>query len=142
MEPLQRAREWYTRALHEEDTFIRFVLLYISLEIFSTDSGSNVRTFLQNNSNFIKFLEITDIEKLKIELDKKPHLNMNPDGDKRWNGILIDTNDWKGLIEYLVRSRNNLFHGDKGFESERDNLIVTLGNSFLEPILKNLVAER
>ncbi len=64
---------------------------------------------------------------------------MNPNGDRRWNGKLESEDDFDGIIEFIIRARNNLFHGDKGYDDERDKFLVTQGNLVLQHLVKGFV---
>ncbi len=73
---------------------------------------------------------------LKERLDDKPLENMKPNGDLRWNGMLESEEDFDGIIEFIIRARNNFFHGDKGLNDERDKFIVAQGNLVLQHLVK------
>jgi len=74
-------------------------------------------------------------------LDKNPLENMKQEGDNRWNGKLNSEEDFGSIIEFIIRARNNLFHGDKLLNNERDKFIVTQGNLVLEPLLHVIINE-
>lgn len=76
---------------------------------------------------------------LKQRLYNKPLENMNPNGDHRWNGELNSEEDFDGIIEFIIRARNNLFHGDKGLDDERDKFIVTQGNLILQHLVNGVI---
>ncbi len=143
MDYKQRAKEWYKRALNENDVFVKFILFYISLEVITKlgrftrirdiKSNSDVKNFFFNQ------ISSEEISELKEKLDKKPLENMNPNGDNRWSGKLNSTSDFESIIEFIIRARNNLFHGDKGPDEERDLFIVSWGNILIEPIVGELI---
>ncbi len=138
----KRARGWYERALHETDEFVRFLLLFISLEVAAKSKFNTLRKIKQDYSIRGKFYDRSDQEylaELKRQLDKNPHLNMNPDGDHRWSGRLDSVEDFDGIIEFLIRGRNNLFHGDKGLDEGRDQFIVKAGIRILQPLLEAII---
>lgn len=54
----------------------------------------------------------------------RPLINEDPSGDQRWNGKLASSEDFAGIIEFIVRARNNLFHGDKEPSEEIDQQVV------------------
>ncbi len=138
---LDRAEEWYKRAQKEEDFFIKFILLYISLEvIIKLKELKGIRS-LKNRTNLIGNLKEIDLQSLIDILSKKPLKNEHRNQSDDWNGKIKDTDDWDGVIEFLARARNNLFHGDKGLDNERDTFIVTWGNKLLNPIVKVLLEE-
>lgn len=141
MDYIRKATLWYSRAREEQDHFVKFVLLYISLEAFMKISHESVRTGLNSREYLLEEINPEIISFLKEKLDYLPLENMNPSGDHRWNGKLRDQSDLEGLVEFLIRGRNNLFHGDKGLDDERDDFVVKYGNKILEPILKKILSE-
>lgn len=138
----ERAKEWYKRALQEKDEFVKFVLLYIAFEVSVKLKFNDIREIKHNDSIKKKFYDKIDqkyLAELKHELDKKPHQNMNPNGDRRWNGKLNSVNDFDGIVEFVIRARNNLFHGDKGPEEERDVFIVKSGTRMLPSFVEAII---
>lgn len=133
----EKAQAWYERGLTEPDDFVRFILFYISLEVFMKLQGLNIRSLKERRELFHSIPQNV-ISKLKEKLDVEPHINMNPDGDHRWDGKLTSTSDFDGVVEFVVRARNNLFHGDKVLNEKRDLFIVEYGNKILEPLLKSI----
>ena len=135
----ERAKSWYDSALKENDDFIKFLLLYISLDVCVKSEFKHILNVKQNNkikSDFYKKINPESIAELKRELDKDPHKNENPSGNDHWSGKLKSTDDFVGIIEFLVRARNNLFHGDKGLDVKRDQFIVKYGTMILQPLVE------
>ena len=135
----KRARKWYERALTEKDDFVRFILFYIALEVSIKRHSKGIRALKNDDAirdAFMREIPECKIQELKISLDKKPLRNENPNGDKRWSGKLDHSQDFQGIIEFVIRARNNLFHGEKGLDEERDMFIVTWGSILLGPLLK------
>jgi len=142
----KRAQEWVDRALKEEkDDFVKFILFFISFEVYV--KLKNYRTIREiKGDDVVKefFFSTVDKDKLlllKQKLDNKPIENMKPNGDHSWGGILKTEEDFDGIIEFIIRARNNLFHGDKGLDDERDKFIVTQGNFVLQYLVKALKNE-
>ncbi len=144
MEYEKRAQEWFNRALKEEkDDFVKFILFFISLEVFvklkkyksiwKLKSDDTIKEYFFSNVDRDKLLL------LKQKLDKKPLENMKPNGNSRWNGTIESEDDFDGIIEFIIRARNNLFHGDKGLDDERDKFIVIQGNLVLQHIVKGFL---
>lgn len=146
MEYEKRAQEWFNRALKEEkDDFVKFILFFISLEVFvKLKNYNSIRTLKRDDTVKEYFFSNVDRDKLlllKQKLDNKPLENMNPNGDRRWNGTLESEDDFDRIIEFIIRARNNLFHGDKGLDDERDKFIVTQGNLVLQYLVKGFINE-
>ena len=142
----KRAQEWLNRALKEEkDDFVKFILFFISLEVsVKLKNYNSIRAIKQDEIIKQFFFSNVDRDKLlllKQKLDNKPLENMNPNGDRRWNGTLESEEDFDGIIEFIIRARNNLFHGDKGLDDKRDKFIVTQGNLILPPLVKGIIKE-
>jgi len=138
----ERAEKWYNRSLEESDEFIKFLLLFISYEVSVKSKGINLKDVKDDNSIKDKFynkIDYEDLEKLKLELDKNPLKNMKHDGDNGWSGRLESVNDFDGIIEFIIRARNNLFHGDKGLDEKRDEFIVKEGTRILQPLVEAII---
>lgn len=138
----ERAKEWYKRSLQEKDEFVKFLLLFISLEVSAKLTFNKLREIKQDELIKNKFYSKMDpkyLAELKRKLDEKPLQNMDPDGDLRWDGRLNSINDFDGVIEFSIRARNNLFHGDKGLDEKRDLFIVKAGTRILQPLVEAVI---
>jgi len=102
-------------------------------------------------------------ERIKTELDSAPlgnvsrsenveeikwwncsHDNPNQKTEnekKRMSGILHSLEDWENMIEFWYSIRNNLFHGGKDPEVERDQLAVEFGYKTLSELVTPLLNE-
>ncbi len=138
----ERAEKWYNRSIEEKDEFVKFLLLYIALEVSVKLKFNSIRDVRLDHSIKEKFYSKINheyLEKLRQELDKKPLKNMNPDGNHNWSGKLESINDFNGIIEFVIRARNNLFHGDKGLDEQRDVFIAKEGTKILQPLVEAIV---
>lgn len=136
------SKKWYERGLSEKDIFVKFLLFYIALEANIKLKFSKIRKLKQDTSIKGRFYEkvcTEDLKKLKVELDKRPLKNMNPDGDQRWDGKLTDPYEFRNVIEFVIRTRNNMFHGDKSPDGNRDEFIVKSGICVLQPLVEVLI---
>ncbi len=102
-------------------------------------------------------------ENIKRELDSKP-LSKNATSNGRfsetdlkwWNcstlnlptpnpretekrGVLKSISDWENMVEFWYSIRNNMFHGTKNPENERDQFLVERGYKTLNPLMDILV---
>lgn len=137
-----RAKGWFERASLEPDDFVKYVLLFISLEARVKSESKTIRDIKNDRTTkekFFKRVNQRDLVLLKSELDKNPLINMNQNGDQRWNGVIRSTTDFDGIIEFVIRARNNLFHGDKQFGEDRDLFVVKAGNKILEPLAEAIL---
>lgn len=138
MNYIDRAKNWFERGVKESDEFVKFILFFIAFEVTVKIEGRSIRD-LKKESTFFDSIPKEDLESLIGELNVRPLQNMNPDGDQRWDGTLQSSKDIDGIVEFIIRARNNLFHGDKGFDEDRDIFIVKYGNKLLGPILKEVL---
>jgi hypothetical protein len=102
---------------------------------------------------------------IKQELDERPLGNVSRNNDeaeilKYWNcshdsvnrktaednekqtGVIHDFNDWENMIEFWQAIRNNLFHGTKDPEDNRDRILVKNGYKTLRPIVNIFINNR
>ena len=138
MNYINRAKNWFERAIDESDEFVKFILFFIALEVSTKIEGRSIRDLKQEKVLFGSVPQ-EDLESLIQELGKQPLQNMNPDGDQRWDGKIKSLEDTDGIVEFIIRARNNLFHGDKGPDENRDVFIVKYGNKLLSPVLKEIL---
>lgn len=94
--------------------------------------------------------------KIKTELDNVRLGNVSGNGEeieeiKWWNcsgdtlnqqrenqeikGVIRSLNDWGNMVEFWYAIRNNLFHGGKNPQDERDQLLVENGYKTLNPLV-------
>ena len=96
-------------------------------------------------------------ETIKKEFDRIPfqhlngypwwncsHLDVNQQtaqekGEKK--GVIHSLDDWENMIEFLYLVRNNLFHGQKDTEDERDQFAVEFGYKTLRELVELLLEE-
>ena len=138
----ERAEKWYKRSLDESDEFIKFLLLFISLEVSVKPKFNEVRDVKYDNSIKKKFynkIDNTYLEELKLKLDKNPLQNMKYSGDSNRFVKLKSVDDFDGIIEFVMIARNNLFHGDKGLDEKRDEFIVKEGTKILQPLVEAII---
>lgn len=55
-------------------------------------------------------------------------------------GVIYDLGDWSNMVEFVYSIRNNLFHGGKDPEDERDQLLVSNGFIVLRPLVDIFLA--
>lgn len=149
-------KQWFERAEVGNDPFTKFIFLYISFIAFlsqqSFDTSDRKRVErVKNNENameYYKRLVRSDstlrgsISDLVRELENQPIVNSTRDNDTHWegtDGVLSGVEDWKNLVEFWYRVRNNLFHGHKAPEFERDRVLVSYACSTLIPFMRNFI---
>ena len=149
-------KQWFERSNSENDIFTKFIFLYISFTAFLIQRNSEKSDrWIINNLKDAKdarsfYISLTrndpelraTIQKLVSELRKQPIRNDTRPNDTNWKGIdgvLQDETDWENLVEYWYRVRNNLFHGRKAPEFNRDRDLVTYAYRTLAPLMANFI---
>ena len=145
---LKLIESWHKMAEKQSDYFLKFILEYISFNAWVKQQNSqkdlftkerNMINAIKLNKSIIKcYLKIVDKDLIKdlIEiLDNHPIENVKYPDDSNWNGKIINTQDFAGIIEFIYRVRNNLFHGDKQMNFERDEKLVKYGYKLLQPLM-------
>lgn len=100
-------------------------------------------------------------EQIKAEFDRKPfhdaaRLSIGRSEHPWWNcsdfrsnkqikdekkGVIHNLEDWGNMVEFWHCVRNNLFHGEKDPENERDEFAVEFGYKTLRELVEILLAE-
>jgi len=138
-EYINKAKRWLERGKTEEDIFIKFILFYISFEVFVKVENLNKYKLNKDIENkFFNQIDFNILQELKKILDKNPLKNMQ---DNSKPSIKLDSiDDFDNILSFIrVGRRNNLFHGDKGLNCERDRKIVMYGSKLLEPLLEAII---
>lgn len=137
-EYIDKAEEWFKRGKAEDDIFIKFILFYISFEVFVKANNLNKYTLNKNIENeFFNQIDLNILQNLKKILDKNPLKNMQNKDSKLY--IKLDNiYDFKNILNFIRVGRNNLFHGDKSLNIERDRMIVNFGYRILEILLESI----
>jgi len=87
-------------------------------------------------NKFFNQIDFNMLQELKKILDKNPLKNMQ---NKSKPPVKLDSvNDFENILNFIRVSRNNLFHGDKNLNIDRDKMIVSFGCQILEVLLKNM----
>lgn len=104
-------------------------------------------------------------EEIKLELERARLGNASGSGDeveeiKWWNcshdqlhekteadqsrtiGVIHNLRDWENMVEFWYSIRNNLFHGAKNPQDERDQFLVENGYKTLRPLVEIFLSEQ
>lgn len=139
-------RSWYERAQSAEDAFDRFIYLWIAFDAFATNYSEKewpkeVRENIEEDSllindylssmkdiNFSR--KIRELQKLcPVHDTRKKFLN-----DPKHSVTINDPNSFKEVINIIYKIRNNLFHGGKSPNVERDRKLVSLAFNILSKL--------
>jgi hypothetical protein len=66
--------------------------------------------------------------------------NKTPEEKVKKTGVLHSLEDWENMVEFWYSIRNNLFHGTKDPEIERDKKLVECGYKTLSPLMELFVS--
>ena len=136
-EYIDKAKEWFKKGKIEEDLFIKFILFYISFEVFVKANNLNKYTLNKDIENeFFNQIDLNILQNLKKILDKNPLKNMQD--DSKLPVKLDNIYDFVNILNFIRVGRNNLFHGDKSLNIERDRMIVSHGCHILETLLESM----
>jgi hypothetical protein len=135
---------WHQKA-NEGDLFSRFVFEYLAFiahlknNLFydTMTDGAAIQRLKQDSVRHKQYVKKVKIDKQLLgvwnelikELKKTPLHNSSydldyPEIDKRWKGIIQATDDWENMVEFWYSVRNNLFHGGKNPNIQRDRFLV------------------
>lgn len=62
--------------------------------------------------------------------------------NKKLKGVIHSLDDWENMVEFWCSIRNNLFHGSKDPQDERDQLLVENGYKTLRPLVQILLVHK
>ena len=83
--------------------------------------------------------EVEEIEWLNCSHD---NLNQKTEEEKgRLKGVIHSLEDWENMVEFWYSIRNNLFHGAKNPENERDQFAVKYGYLTLKELMEIMLNE-
>lgn len=150
-------RQWFSRAEDEKDYFTKFIFLYISFTAFVTNYYTGGRKLddrdiiqevknditvrdlylrlLRENTALAETLRAAIQELLREPIQDTTRSSNN----KTWDGQIRDEMDWRNIIEFWYRVRNNLFHGHKAPEFGRDQLLVKFVFDLMYPLMKHFI---
>ncbi|OJI08086.1 MAG: hypothetical protein BK997_01100 [Candidatus Micrarchaeum sp. ARMAN-1] len=162
---------WHKKAAKQKDFFSSFVFEYLAFiahirtQLFNGYEGDRecIQKLKQDNSLRAKFNEAIKSDK-KLEatineiiekLNSVPLNNIsqsqpknwwncsdnNPCGSLKMRGIIKSSDDWENIIEFWYTVRNNLFHGGKDPEAERDKFMVEHGYKTLRALVKIMLKD-
>ena len=84
--------------------------------------------------------DLNDVEEIDHWNCSHEHLNQMTDDEKlKTKGIIHSLEDWGNMVEFWHSIRNNLFHGAKDPESERDQFAVKYGYRTLKELMEILL---
>ena len=141
-------KNWHDKADKADDPFIKFILEYISFiallnkKIPIVQDRPKIQKLKDNNT--LKRLYLDNLDRsilinLMDYLEEEPIINVTHPDDSHWDGKLQSSKDYRSIIEFIYRTRNNLFHGHKHLDYNRDLIIVKHAYNVLRPLMKILL---
>lgn len=83
---------------------------------------------------------LTNIEEFKWWNCSHNRLEQQTEEEKsKLKGLIHSFNDWENMVEFWHSIRNNLFHGAKDPEKERDQFVVKYGYKTLKELIEMLL---
>jgi len=133
--------KWFERSQDAKtwpDMFDRFIFLWIAFDAWaSNESGMTTHRMI----NWVKTSKMKNIFK-EIRGSIEAHLsNLSALGDipNHVSGESVrlrDPHDFSQLLDVVYVIRNNLFHGHKSPDDQRDEELVTVAYDILSPLLR------
>lgn len=146
-------RTWFERAQSAEDPFDRFIYLWIAFDAFATNYSEKewpkqVRQNIQEDLLLIDcyassmrgnlfFQKIGELQKLCPIYDTRKRFLRDP----RYSVTINDPNNFKEAVEVIYKIRNNLFHGGKSPNAERDKRLVSLAFDILDKLSSRIFSK-
>ena len=111
-------------------------MYYISFEVLTKIRNLDKCTLNEDvEEEFFKIADSNILENLKSILDERSLINMlKPSKVVRFN----DIHDFPNILMFVNYGRNNLFHGDKSLDIERDKMVVNYGSQILEILIESM----
>lgn len=82
-----------------------------------------------------------EVEEIKWWNCSHPQLqSQTPEEKNKTKGVIHGMDDWENMVEFWYTIRNNLFHGAKDPENQRDQIIVKNGYIALRELVEILLA--
>lgn len=139
-------RTWYQRAQSADDTFDKFIYLWIAFDAFAINYSekewhyqvrkvmeedsmlTNCYASLMKNNDFLR--EIRKLQEQCPVYDTRKKFLNNP----KYSKTISDLNNFKEVLDVIYKIRNNLFHGGKSPDEERDKRLVSLAFNILNKL--------
>lgn len=85
---------------------------------------------------------LSDVEEIEWWNCEHEELNQRtPEDKQKVKGVIHSLDDWGNMVEFWYSIRNNLFHGAKDPESDRDQFAVKYGYRTLKELLEIFISE-
>ncbi len=86
---------------------------------------------------------LNEVEEIEWWNCSHDNLKQKTDEEKRkLKGVIHSLDDWENMVEFWYSIRNNLFHGAKNPENERDQFAVKYGYLTLKELMELLLNEK
>ena len=87
--------------------------------------------------------DLNNIEEIKWWNCSYDNLEQMTDDEKnKLKGVIHSLNDWENMVEFWYSIRNNLFHGSKNPENERDQFLAKYGFKTLKELMEIFINEQ
>lgn len=87
--------------------------------------------------------DLSSVEEIEWwNCEQKELSQKTPAEKEKVGGVIHSLDDWGNMVEFWYSIRNNLFHGAKNPENERDQFAVKYGYKTLKELMEILINER
>jgi len=109
-------------------------------------SDQNIQNAWQNIKNELDRVRLGNVSQNGEGVEEIKWWNYSgdqlpPDANINDKGVLRDLTDWGNMVEFWYSIRNNLFHGGKDPQDERDQILVENGYKTLSALMEMLLQE-
>ncbi len=112
--------QWYDRAqIDYNDLYVRLYISYnawfrqVTRTSFDREAISRLKKRFVIWDDYINGLILQDLEPIAEQVVILTH-QQPLDAGTRWNGVVENSYDWRGLIHFWYQVRCDLFHGSNG----------------------------
>jgi hypothetical protein len=155
-------RNWHNKTIVPEDYFSNFVFEYLAfiaylkkIRHFEGSDRDTIQDLKMDRSIENEYKDAIEsnpalsqtLHNLIDELREKPIRNVSsPEQLRRhWTGpspgVINSIHDWTNIVEFWYTVRNNLFHGLKDPENERDMQMAKYAYKTLSPLVGIFVSQ-
>ena len=140
--------DWFTMSQDEKqwpNIFNRFIFLWISFDAWASNESGKMEhamiDWVKTDSNMPEIFKqnFKAIEQTVVSLKSMGEIPNHANAAK--SRKVNDVNSFSDTIEAVYLIRNNLFHGHKSPDDEKDRKYVSLAHSIVSSLMKPVVEE-
>jgi hypothetical protein len=125
----------------KQDTDLKQSYL-VKLSQAEKESWSKLKIEFETNGRLGNASGLNNVEELKWwNFSGDDLITQTTEDRSKTKGVLHSLEDWENMVEFWRAIRDNLFHGSKDPEQERDQLVIEHGYKTLKPLVEIFLAE-